>query len=351
MLKLDKLSVTVGNFVLREVSLEVERGDYFVLLGASGAGKSVLLETLAGHHVPSNGTIRLDGRDVTHAPIQKRGLALVYQDRLLFPHLSVRANIGYGLRCRGLPRADMAARVRDVAAQVGATHLLARYPATLSGGEAQRVALAHVLAISPLCLLLDEPLSSLDAGPRDDIRALLRDLNRMRNITCLHVTHDFEEALSLASRVAIMDNGRIRREGAPEDVFRDPRSEFEARMAGIRNFYRGTLRRSSGGEAEFVTGGLSFVVLTDAPPSEGYMMLAATDVIVSTERTETSARNCLKGTVLDIARGRHGIDVTVDVGVKITAVVTQRSVEKLSLERGRPIWASFKASAARWISA
>ena len=352
MLRISDLSVQVGQFSIDGISLEVEEGDYFVLLGASGAGKSVLLETIAGQHTPRTGAIELGGRDITGERVQKRQVALVYQDQNLFPHMSVARNIGYGLRSRGAGRTETRQKVEDIAGQVGAFHLLERRPRTLSGGEAQRVALARALITEPRCLMLDEPLASLDAAPSDEIQRLLRDLNRTQGCTVLHVTHDFEEALSMGSHVAIMEGGTIRREGSPEEVFRRPQSEFEARMAGIRNFFRGRLWRTNEREAEFRTNGLRFVVLTDAPPTEGYLIVRSTEVTLSEDRTHTSARNCIEGTVVDVAGAQGGLEVTVDInGFDITALITHRSAERLGLGPGAATWASFKASAARFVPA
>jgi molybdopterin-binding protein len=242
--------------------------------------------------------------------------------------------------------------VQEIAEQVGASDLLERRPRTLSGGEAQRVALARALATEPRCLMLDEPLASLDAAPSDEIQRLLRELNRTQNCTFLHVTHDFEEALSMASRVAIMKGGTICREGSPEEVFRHPQSEFEARMAGIRNFFRGELRRTTGEEATFHTNGLEFVVLTNTPDGGGYLIVRSTDVTLSEHRTHTSARNCIQGTVADVAGAQGGLEVTVDIdGLHITAMITHRSAEKLGLTPGARTWVSFKASAARFVPA
>jgi molybdopterin-binding protein len=347
MLKLEGLSKTLGGFVLHEVSFEVAEGDYFVLLGASGVGKTVLLELIAGLRRPDRGTVRLDGRDITGERIQRRRLGLVYQDQALFPHMSVRANIAYALRGRGLSRRDRARRVTELADETGVGALLDRRPGGLSGGESQRVALARCLAVEPRCFLLDEPLSSLDAGARRDQRALLRRLNQAGH-TMMHVTHDYEEALSVGSRVAVMDAGRIVQAGRPDEVFRHPRSEFVARFVGIRNCYHGRLEAGSP-VPTFRTGGPVFHVLTDAASGPGFVIIRSEDVMLSPARARTSARNCLCGTIVDIAPARLGVEVSVDVGVEISALVTREAVESLGFRRGDEVWAEFKASAIRFV--
>ena len=352
MLSVRNITKRLGDFAVRDVSFDVAEGEYFVLLGASGVGKTVLLETIAGLLDPEAGQILLDGRDITGERIQKRGIALVYQDHALFPHLPVRGNIAYGLRCRTLSRRQVAACTGMLAEQVGVGHLLDRGTETLSGGEAQRVALARALGTGPRCLLLDEPLSALDTKSRAQMRSLLRKLNRCGH-TLLHVTHDYEEAISLASRVAIMEAGRIAQVGTPDEVFRHPKSEFVARFIGIRNFFQGHLRYPAGdGElGEFVTAGPVFHVLVEAPPGPGYLMLRSENITVANARPETSARNTFVGVIADMAPGRLGVEVSVDVGVEISALVTAASVAKLNLACGKEVCVSFKASAAKFLEA
>jgi molybdopterin-binding protein len=349
-LQVENLSKDLGNFALHDVSFTVAKDDYFALLGASGVGKTVLLEMIAGLIRPDGGAVRLDGCALDGPGAGERPVAIVHQDQVLFPHMTVFANIAYGLHCRGVKGRAVSDRVAAVAATVGCERHLDRRPASLSGGEGQRVALARALATEPRCLLLDEPLSSVDAGSRTALRALLRSLHR-GGLTMVHVTHDYEEAVSLATRVAVMEEGRVVQVGTPDDIFLHPKSEFVARFVGIRNFLRGTLRRPTGGApdlAEFVTNGLAFAVATDAPGGPGFFTVRSEDITISTARLETSARNALCGPVVDIAAARLGIEVTVDVGVELAALVTPGSVRRLGLDVGRQVWLSFKATAGRF---
>lgn len=350
MLTVENLSKRLGSFVMRDVSFEVNEGEYFILLGASGVGKTVLLEIIAGLMRPDSGHIFLDNREITSQRMQKRRIGLVYQDQALFPHLSVRQNIAYGLHCRGLKRSHIRDRVLELAKSVDAQELLDRSPKTLSGGEAQRVALARTLATEPRCILLDEPIASLDVVSRWQVRSLLRDLNR-RGLTMLHVTHDYEEALSLASRIAVMENERIVQVGAPEAIFQRPRSEFVASFVGIKNFFRGTLKRAAGNAqlSEFIgPSGLRFYVLTDSGPGPGCLIVRSEDIAISNEQPQTSARNVFSGNVLDIIPAKLGVEVSVQIGVKVLALLTHASVKSLNLEVGKAIWVYFKASAARF---
>ena len=350
MIRIRSISKKLGNFTLRNISLNVKENEYLVLLGASGAGKTVLLELLAGLVLPDTGTIVLDGRDITREKIQKRKIGLVYQDHALFPHMTVYKNIAYGLAATGLNRKNIREKVRALAKQTGVEHLLERKPSTLSGGEAQRTALARTLAPEPRCLLLDEPLSSLDRGARSGLRSLLRNLHR-QGYTVIHVTHNYEEAASLASRVAVIENGSLTQTGQIEEVLKHPASEFVAEFTGIRNFFKGELRRPKHGEtASFLTEDLTLSILTDAEAGPGYCLVRSKDVTVSAVRPDTSARNRFRGTVVDIEPVHPGMEVKIDIGFHISALCTGESVNTLAIEVGGSVWVTFKASAVVFIS-
>ena len=219
--------------VLHDLSLRVEAGELVSLLGASGCGKTTTLRLVAGFLAPTDGTIRLGGRDLTPLPAHRRGIGLVFQSYALFPHLTVAENVGFGLRQRGLGRAARRPRVEGALERVGLAPLSDRLPAALSGGQRQRVALARALVIEPPLLMLDEPLSNLDARLRVEMRVEIRRLQRAQGATALYVTHDQEEAFSISDRVAIMEAGRIRQLDAPETLYRRPADAFVARFVGF----------------------------------------------------------------------------------------------------------------------
>lgn len=348
MLGVEGLGRRLGDFAMRDVSFEVGAGEYFVLLGASGTGKTVLIETLTGIIRPDAGTITLRGRDITHERIQRRSLGVVFQDQALFPHLSVRGNIAYGPASRRLGRDRTRKAVERLARETGVLHLLDRRPKTLSGGEAQRVALARALASEPDCLLLDEPLSSLDTGARAEQRAVLRRLH-VRGATIVHVTHDLEEAASLATKIGVMENGTIVQTGTPERILMHPRSEFVARFVGIRNMYRGRLEKGEGDTSHFIGRGIELDVLTDADPGPCIALVRSEDVTIEMQRGATSARNVLAGTVSDVLPARLGFEAMIDAGVEITAHLTGESVFRMGLRRGVRVFVSIKASAVRVI--
>ncbi|GAA2454381.1 sn-glycerol-3-phosphate import ATP-binding protein UgpC [Actinomadura vinacea] len=215
-----------------EVWLDVADGEFLVLLGPSGCGKSTLLRMIAGLLEPSAGRVLLDDADITHTPPQRRDLAMVFQSYALYPHLSVGRNIGFPLRARGLSKAAIRAEVAKVAAMVDLTELLDRKPRELSGGQRQRVALARALVRDPGAFLMDEPLSNLDAKLRATTRAEITALHRRLGATVVYVTHDQVEAMTMATRIALLNEGRVEQTGTPAEVYDEPASVFVARFLG-----------------------------------------------------------------------------------------------------------------------
>jgi putative spermidine/putrescine transport system ATP-binding protein len=224
-----------------DLSLEVGSGEFFSLLGPSGCGKTTTLRLLAGLETPDAGEILIDGRPVQGLPAWERPLSMVFQSYALFPHMSVGANVAFGLEQRKVPKGEIAARVRQALEMVRLTPdtFLPRAPAELSGGQRQRVALARALVVEPRILLLDEPLGALDLQLRKEMQLELRALNRELGITFVYVTHDQEEALTLSDRIAVMDQARIAQVGTPAHIYEDPRTEFVARFVGEVNVLDG----------------------------------------------------------------------------------------------------------------
>ncbi len=231
-----------GRFrALRSVDLDVARGEFVCFLGPSGCGKTTLLRAIAGLDPQSEGTIHIDGRDVSHAPPAARDFGIVFQSYALFPNLSVADNVGYGLVNRGDARPAIAARVAELLALVGLSDQAAKYPVQLSGGQQQRVALARALATSPGLLLLDEPLSALDARVRLRLRDEIKGLQRKLGVTTIMVTHDQEEALSMADRIVVMNHGVVEQVGSPQDIYLRPATAFVADFVGRLTFLPGRM--------------------------------------------------------------------------------------------------------------
>lgn len=349
MLSVRNLGKELPDFAVHDVTFNVDVGDYFVLLGPSGVGKTVVLELLAGLTTADAGLITWDGQDITHERIHRRGMGIVYQGQALFPHMTVQQNISFGLRPKKMRNAALRKRVEELADDVDVSDLLHRYPGTLSGGESQRVALARTLATKPKCLLLDEPLSSMDTQSRSELQALLRSLHR-KGHTVIHVTHENKEAMALASRVGIMENGTVTQVGTPDEVFHHPRSAFVARFVGIRNSLEGTLEASCNGTpAQFVSEGLSFHVASEASSGAGFLAFRSEDVLVSAIPDSSTAQNCFRGTVIDMAPARLGAELTIDIGVKVVALVTTDSISQMGVECGKDVWVSLEAEAAQYI--
>jgi len=225
------------------VSVAVAAGELFTLLGPSGCGKTTLLRIVAGLLAQDAGTVRFDGVPVDGVPPWARNVGVVFQSYAIFPHLSVRDNIAYGLRARGVPADAVASRVAEAARLVQLEALLDRMPAALSGGQQQRAVLARALVIEPRLLLMDEPLSNLDARLRRDMRALIRRLQRELGITSVYVTHDQEEALAISDTIAVMDRGRVLETGRPWELYRQPASRFVAEFLGSMNVVPGLVVR------------------------------------------------------------------------------------------------------------
>ncbi|MFJ7355865.1 ABC transporter ATP-binding protein [Phyllobacterium sp. NPDC097923] len=235
-LKVERMSVGYGpTTVLDNLDLDIHKGEFVALLGSSGCGKTTLLRTIAGFSKPFSGSIQVANRDVTQMPPDKRGMALVFQSYALWPHMTVAQNIGYGLKLQKRSKDVIHARVNEMQNLLGLGGLGARKPAQLSGGQRQRVALGRALAIDPEILLLDEPLSNLDARIRLTVRHEIRSLQKRLGITAIHVTHDREEAMVMADRIVIMNAGRIEQQGTPEDVYNKPASLFVAAFMGAEN--------------------------------------------------------------------------------------------------------------------
>ncbi len=256
MIEVRGLSIQLGEFHLRHIDLRLDTGQYGVILGPTGAGKTVLVECIVGLHRPDTGQVLLDDRDVTGWPPEDREVAYVPQDYCLFPHLSVAANIAFGMKLRRLRPADIRQRITELATMLHIGSLLDREPLNLSGGEKQRVALARALAVRPRLLLLDEPLAAVDERTRDRLTEELKGLQRELGTTIIHVTHSFQEALAVADRIAIFCDGEIRMDDTPEAVFRRPCSTFVAQFVGSRNLVQGEVVEGSlfrAGELELPT--------------------------------------------------------------------------------------------------
>jgi ABC-type Fe3+/spermidine/putrescine transport system ATPase subunit len=296
LLRIEGLTVRYGSVMaLDSLDLTVRRGELFVLLGGSGSGKTTLLRAVGGFVRPSAGSITLDGADLSRVPPHRRPVNTVFQSGALFPHLSVAANIGFGPRQRGMPRAAVEARVTELLALVRLEGYGARRPHELSGGQQQRVALARGLAAEPSLLLLDEPLSALDRGLRAETAAELVRLQKRLGITFIQVTHDQQEALTMADRIGVMRAGRMAQVGTPREVFEVPASRFVAEFMGVGNLWDGVVR--DGGMTMDLPGIGEVRLAAPASPGPAVLGVRAERILIGAIPDMNQMNGALEGTV------------------------------------------------------
>jgi iron(III) transport system ATP-binding protein len=228
--------------VLENIDLDIAPGEFFTLLGPSGCGKTTLLRTIAGFQHQDRGEIIVNGERIDHKPAHKRDIGMVFQDYAVFPHLTVAENVAFGLKARSLPKPEIESRVAESLAMVRLEGYQNRLPAEMSGGQQQRIGLARAMAIRPTLLLMDEPLSNLDAKLRIELREDIRDIQRRLGITTIYVTHDQEEALAVSDRICVMNKGNVEQIGTPFEIYRKPQRRFAASFVGTMNFLPGRIQ-------------------------------------------------------------------------------------------------------------
>lgn len=308
-LELDHLSKRYGEFhAVRDVTLDVAEGEFLVLLGPSGCGKTTTLRMIAGFIEPSGGAVRIGGHDITWQPPWKRNTGLVFQSYALFPHLTVNQNVGFGLEMRKVPPSEIAQRTAEALRLVRLEHLGERLPRQLSGGQQQRVALARALVFRPDVLLLDEPLSNLDAKLRHEVRVEIRELQRQLELTTVMVTHDQEEALTMADRLVVMSEGSVRQAGTQRDLYERPADRFVADFVGRSTFLDGHVESSGVFRTE---GGLA-LRCNGAAIGKGSLAIRPERISIAPAPVE-GAENSLEGTVEFVSYLGAQIDIHVRI--------------------------------------
>ena len=336
MVELRNLSVSFPGFALGPLDLTIEAGGFHVLMGPTGSGKTLLLESIAGLVGPDSGTVHVQGRDVTGLRPGARGVGIVYQDSSLFPHLSVEENILYGgpWARRGGMDSEELMEMLDLA------RLRHRMPAKLSGGEKQRTALARALLTNPRVLLLDEPMSSLDPIFRDGLREELRKIHRQVGATFVMATHDFADALALGTTGTVVRQGGVEQTGTIDQIFQSPASPFMASFVGMRNVFPADLE----GHVAIACG--QRIAHTSPANRSGHIAVPPEAITILAEDSPSSARNRFPGRVTGLRRKGYTYLVRVACGdLELTSVVTPASISELGLSQGSEVLISFKASA------
>jgi len=329
------------------VSLEIRDGELFTLLGPSGCGKTTLLRLIGGFHKPDNGEIYFDGKPVSSIPPYERNIGMVFQNYALWPHMTISNNITYGLKLKKIPKAEIAEKVSHVLKLVNLSGLENRYPGQLSGGQQQRVALARALVLNPDVLLLDEPLSNLDAKIRVQVRAEIRKLQKELGITTIYVTHDQEEALTLSDRIAVINLGKLMQIGTPRDLYDRPKNPFVADFIGINNLILGDVKEVNPVEKRMTvqTNSGPLICFSDEPFKRGdhcTISVRPESALISQSENRQKEFNCIAGTVSFAYYIGNTIryDVEIDSGM-LFKVDIQNPIEHKPFSMGEKVYVSF----------
>ncbi|OKY78930.1 MAG: ABC-type spermidine/putrescine transport system, ATPase component [Candidatus Methanohalarchaeum thermophilum] len=348
MLKIKDLSADLGEFSMENINLEVENGQYFVILGPTGAGKTVLLEVIAGIYSADSGEIVLNDQNITNKPPKDRPISMVYQDYMLFPHLTVEDNIKFGLDSEGYSNEEIEKRTKEAVELLEIQDILHRYPRTLSGGERQRATLARGLVMDPDVFLLDEPVSALDVPTQEKIIDELKKIYRETEITIIHVTHSREKAVRLGERIAIMKEGEIKQTGNSSKVFREPNSEFVANFVGAENIFNATSKLNNGTAKVKLKDEIEIEALSNR---EGKVKacIRPEEIMVSKTPIDSSGRNMLEGEIIEISERENTMQLKVDTGIELVVTITKKSYADMNLKVGEKIHLAFKATAVHLI--
>ncbi len=341
MLQIANLSLFIGNKkLLSEINLNIKKGSYFSIIGPNGAGKTLLLESIAGF-TNAKGEIIYKDIPISKIPTEKRNIGLVYQNLALFPHLNVFENIAFSLKIK--KDKSIKEKVNWICEKLEISDLLKRNIKNLSGGEKQKVAIARALISKPEILMLDEPFSAIDSASKKKMYEFIKTVHTEFNLTVIHTTHSFEEAITLSDELAIINQGAIVQTGKPNEIFKNPKSEFVAHFVGLDNLI--PLEKINN---QFFLKNIK-VPLSIKPIDKKFAILHSEEIILSTHPIDSSARFSLKGEIIKVIENDFFSSLKIDVGFPITAKVTNGSLKKMELAKGKAVFVTFKESGLRFI--
>lgn len=356
-LEIKNLSVDLGEFHLQNINLSLKEGEYFVLIGPTGSGKSVLLETIIGFYTATEGDIKLNNRIINNIPPENRSIGIVYQDNTLFPNMNTYDNIAYGAK-KKFTDDEIKEKITEIAETMHIDHILHRNIDSLSGGEAQRVALARTLITEPKIILMDEPFSALDITTQTKLTSLIKKIRDDYKTSFLHVTHNFNDVWNSADKVGVMKDGKIHQIGSTDEIFSRPENDFVADFVGVQNIFEGKIIKINSGVIEVKIDDNLIIKSSDISclkkidkknensliNEEVLITIRPESMIFSNENIESSAKNQLKGKIVDFIESGPTILVNVKINSCIfKGLLTKNSAELLNLQKNKDIYLSFKS--------
>lgn len=342
-IKIKNLYTDFGSFQIKDINLQIHENEYYMLLGPTGAGKTLILELIAGFHKYERGEIYINQKNMKNVPASKRNIGFVYQDYSLFPHMNVEENIKFGLNVKKIDEKTKNEKVERLVKKLKMEHLLERNPITLSGGEQQKVALARALILDPQILLLDEPFSALDPVSKKEAVKVVQEIHKNHDLTILEVTHNQDEAM-LSDRLSLLMEGKIIDNGTPEEIFNAPNSTKAAKFVGIENIIEGEIISNKNRYTEVKTKNFKIWGLSDYDSGKVKVFIRPENIVLSKEKFKSSLRNHVKSNVKEIyAISKELVQISLKNGLK--AYITHNAKKDLEIEKHDYIYASFKATA------
>lgn len=344
---LKKITKSFNDFhAVKELNLEIKKGEFFTFLGPSGCGKTTTLRMIAGFYYPTTGSILFGDRDMTRVSPEKRNTGMVFQNYALFPHMTVYENVAFGLKIRKLSSTDIKKKVTEALAKVRLEPFMSRQVSQLSGGQQQRVALARSLVIEPEILLLDEPLSNLDARLRDEMRTEILRLQRDYSITTIYVTHDQVEALSMSDRIAVFNHGECQQVGTPKEIYNHPANDFVATFIGETNLIPVKLEERNGGNLQFCweeseQKKLQAEILTDVSELEPLSVSIRPEALEIYDEAPLTLQNVFEGKVEMAQFTGSSLNLFISLGERVVQAVILNNQTRREPAKGDPVWVRF----------